>query len=498
MKKVISYSLWGNNKFYTVNCIRNADLALELFPGWICRVYIAPTVPLAIVEDLKKRSNVELIEMTEDVSWNGMFWRFYAAGDSTVDVMISRDCDSLLNTRDKAAVDEWLASDKDFHIMRDNSAHTTMILGGMWGARNGIVGNIVGLINAYSRKETNNRKNIDQEFLADIVYPLVIDRALVHDPLRRYGHGKEFPIPRNLPWYEDTLNGEWRGCEWIGDDNDYIGKVAAGGCTHNEYHKNFDDERYTLMPQSNPLKKTENGMNRIVVVSTNNNPNYYFYAPYVKKAWNSLGWKVCVMITHDVDPSQIDGDYIITIPNIEGIRLETQAQAGRLYAANHLPADSYLMTSDMDLIPLSDYWNPEANRISVYGFDLTDYTTYPMAYIGMSCAKWKSVMRLTGDTISDFIRDAQDTKVAYSSDWEKWWSFDQDLITKRLHVFKTGIQFINRGRASGSVYATGRIDRGTGMQPVSEPWIDAHCDNSDPRNPEKLERFLKIFNQVYP
>jgi hypothetical protein len=238
-------------------------------------------------------------------------------------------------------------------------------------------------------------------------------------------------------------------------------------------------------------------MKRIVVVSTTNNPNYYFYSPYVKKAWNRLGWETCVMITNDVDPTVIEADHLIIIPNLEGIRLETQAQAGRLYAANHLPEDAYLMTSDMDMIPLSNYWNPKAEEISVYGFDLTDFTTYPMAYIGMPSKLWKSVMRLTGDTSHDFIRDADEVQTAYSDNWEQWWQFDQVLITKRLEIFKSQINFINRGRANGSPYALGRIDRGNSMKLISEPWIDAHCENSNPTDPAKLERFLHIFNRVY-
>jgi hypothetical protein len=111
----------------------------------------------------------------------------------------------------------------------------------MWGARNGIVQNIVDLINSYSKKDSNNRKNIDQEFLAEKIYPAIISRAIVHDPLRRYGHGKEFPIPRKRPWREDiqpdilqylnsTLNHE-RIAEYFDydkdHDNDFIGKIAS-------------------------------------------------------------------------------------------------------------------------------------------------------------------------------------------------------------------------------------------------------------------------------
>ena len=46
-------------------------------------------------------------------------------------------------------------------------------------------------------------------------------------------------------------------------------------------------------------------MNRYVVVSTTNNPDYYFYAPYIERAWNKIGWNICVMITNDVNESDL-------------------------------------------------------------------------------------------------------------------------------------------------------------------------------------------------
>ena len=33
-------------------------------------------------------------------------------------------------------------------------------------------------------------------------------------------------------------------------------------------------------------------MNKYVVISTNDNPDYYQYIPFVCKAWNNLGWRV--------------------------------------------------------------------------------------------------------------------------------------------------------------------------------------------------------------
>jgi len=43
--------------------------------------------------------------------------------------------DSRFNDREQAAVDEWMRSDKSFHIMRDHPAHTTTILAGLFGSK---------------------------------------------------------------------------------------------------------------------------------------------------------------------------------------------------------------------------------------------------------------------------------------------------------------------------------------------------------------------------
>jgi hypothetical protein len=238
---IISYALWGKNPIYTLGCIKNCEIAEELFPEWRCRIHVAPTVPDQILSTLRGFSNTEIVLMPVDESWNGMFWRFHPASDPGVDAMISRDCDSLLNIRDRAAVLEWIASDCNFHIMRDNKAHTIQILGGMWGAKAGAVKNIQTLIQQYSKRLQNNRYNIDQEFLAEVLYPLIANTAMVHDSQTRYSRGKDFPIPRKRPLREDiddkillylnaTPNSE-RSPEFIdydlSYDNDYIGKVIS-------------------------------------------------------------------------------------------------------------------------------------------------------------------------------------------------------------------------------------------------------------------------------
>ena len=192
MKKVISFSLWGDNPKYTIGAIKNAELIGTIYPGWIGRFYCGKSVPINIIEILKTYTNVEVIEMEENGDWSGMFWRFYACEDS--DVMISRDTDSRLNLREKNAVDEWLNSDKDFHIMRDHPYHNALILGGMWGVRNGILKNIVDLIKNYNKGDF---WQVDQNFLREQIYPIVVNTSFVHDSYHNINSwSKNFSIER--------------------------------------------------------------------------------------------------------------------------------------------------------------------------------------------------------------------------------------------------------------------------------------------------------------
>jgi hypothetical protein len=83
-----------------------------------------------------------------------------------------------LNQREKDAVDEWLKSDKGFHIMRDHPYHTTEILGGMWGSKKGVIPKIKEYISDYVK---GNFWQVDQNFLKQKIYPIIKNNSLVHD-----------------------------------------------------------------------------------------------------------------------------------------------------------------------------------------------------------------------------------------------------------------------------------------------------------------------------
>jgi len=201
---VVSFSLWGSEPKYVIGALRNAELLPAVYPGWQGRFYCGSSVPDAALSELAAMPQVEVVRMDAAGDWRAMFWRFYPASEPDVAVMLSRDTDSRLNRRERAAVDEWLASDRDFHVMRDHPWHSAPILGGMWGVRNRLLADMRQLIGAYV---AGDFWQVDQQFLAAVVVPRVRERWLEHD---EYFSGRPFPTRR-------------RGREYVGqpfDEND--------------------------------------------------------------------------------------------------------------------------------------------------------------------------------------------------------------------------------------------------------------------------------------
>lgn len=193
-KRVIAFSLWGANPKYTTGAIKNADLASTIYPGWMCRFYVDQTVPPEIVDELKVRPQVEVIQLDGDRGWQMSFARFYPAADPDVAVLICRDTDSRLNLREKAAVDAWLQSPRKYHIMRDHPRHNVPMLAGMWGVQGNVL-DIELLIEQHlvDYADLGFRYGIDQHFLATKIYPRTHASCLVHDEIFQKN---PFPRPR--------------------------------------------------------------------------------------------------------------------------------------------------------------------------------------------------------------------------------------------------------------------------------------------------------------
>lgn len=201
VKNVIAYSLWGNDRKYTVGALRNAQLAEEIFPGWTSVFFVGASTSRSVVDALSHQPNTQVVTMDRTGDWTSLFWRFLPCSDSDVGIVLSRDADSRLSWRERAAVDQWLSSELPFHIMRDHPSHAAPILGGMWGCRAPLLRNMETLIRNYAK---DSYWQVDQDFLKDIVYPLVVRKAMVHDD---FFDKAPFPAKRH-------------GCEFVGEPFD--------------------------------------------------------------------------------------------------------------------------------------------------------------------------------------------------------------------------------------------------------------------------------------
>jgi len=237
-KKILSFSLWGKQPIYLVGSIRNVEIAQELFPDWICRFHVPADKIPSNVEKLQSFDNVEIVyiksdwEMSSGRFSNGkslsaktpvgdIFWKWLPYFDTDVDCFFSKDVDSRLSIREKIAMDEFIESDKQFHIMRDHPACVSgmPIFGALWGIKRTIGLDIRKLIDEYPPN-----KKTDQQFLGDIIYPLIKNQSMIHHD-ESCASGCQLP-PADPNYWKDGKCSEHRkliprkGLEIIGIDVD--------------------------------------------------------------------------------------------------------------------------------------------------------------------------------------------------------------------------------------------------------------------------------------
>lgn len=258
-------------------------------------------------------------------------------------------------------------------------------------------------------------------------------------------------------------------------------------------------------------------MKKYIVLSVNDNVDYLYFTPLTCWAWRQFGWDPIVFFHGDpgkgfaeICDFTIDKGIAFTpavVAPIDGYRSDTVTQISRLYGSclggeysGLFGSTDYLMTGDIDMLPLSDYWKPGDKNVTVWGHDLTGYGHYPICYIGMPSVIWHYVMRLTNSNYNEMIkRDLDTLPQAKDPDFYKYWFTDQDLITARLNTYgKENITFINRGQGSHG-YARGRVDRGSGGWVLNQPeLIDAHIEQQTWQNPAKVERLMQLIRHVWP
>jgi tetratricopeptide (TPR) repeat protein len=192
-KNIISFSLWGTHPMYLDNALRNVTQAREIFPEWRCRFYCEKTsVPAWTISELLSQGADVVLMDRQRLAFEGLFWRFRPVCDATLDRVLVRDVDSVVTYRERLAVNEWLASDRWFHVMRDSHTHTDLILAGLWGAVAGVLPPLADRIEAFMNG-ADKSKNADQRFLGANYWPEVRKSVLIHDSQFGNFDARDFP-----------------------------------------------------------------------------------------------------------------------------------------------------------------------------------------------------------------------------------------------------------------------------------------------------------------
>lgn len=219
MRKIISFSLWGNNPIYNHGFIQNFSAAKKFYAGWEVVLYYDNTID-SFVKDFITHKKITSFDMSDSLI-PGEFWRFLANDLDDVEFTIFRDCDSRLSLREKLAVDEWVDSGKSLHVMRDHPFHQIPLgvnemgmLAGMWGLKGGKINIKERLDNFVS--SNNLIWGSDQTFIFNI-YKEFGDDKITHD---EFFGGLNFPIEReNRHFIGERID---ENNNPIGDDYKYV------------------------------------------------------------------------------------------------------------------------------------------------------------------------------------------------------------------------------------------------------------------------------------
>jgi hypothetical protein len=199
-KRVVSFSIFGNQSKYLEGIEENIELSRLFYPGWYIYIYYDNSVPQNFLNEFHFQKDIVLIDMTNE-KLPGMFWRFLPYDDSEIELFIVRDLDSRISIREAVAVYEWVNSSKNLHIMRDHPFHSTLIMGGMWGLKRSIIFSIKDKMRTYLNIKNSEfnllEREVDQYFLADIIYPMFFFSKIVHASFNKHEYvTKNFIVDR--------------------------------------------------------------------------------------------------------------------------------------------------------------------------------------------------------------------------------------------------------------------------------------------------------------
>ena len=145
-----------------------------------------------------------------------------------VKYFMSRDVDAMIIEREVHAVNEWLESNKSFHVMHDNHLHQFPMMAGLWGAKLSELERGMSIYSFHlasaSEDMWQNRDHylLDQEFLAEYIWPWVKFNVFHHAAhfCLDYKDTQPFPTERQ------RTNANYIGVPWMKNQTYYSQKCS--------------------------------------------------------------------------------------------------------------------------------------------------------------------------------------------------------------------------------------------------------------------------------
>lgn len=200
------------------------------------------------------------------------------------------------------------------------------------------------------------------------------------------------------------------------------------------------------------------------VVSSNSNPEYLDFWPYVAKAWKNLIGLEPVLLYIDNAPAPdwvYDHGKVFYLESISEWDIVQQSQCIRFWAAKLL--DKPFIISDMDMLPISrDYYIKNAESIGdkgiiSYSSDIINYRwyrtnpQYPMCYLAGDPQSFIDVLSLIEIDHKVFLRRLSYMSMRSGTDQKMFYNQSR----RNTNV---PIKHLERGWIEEK-YATGRLDK---------------------------------------
>lgn len=364
-KKVISYALYGENPIYCHGAIINAKEKKSTYGSdWETWFYVYCDVPKVYLDELNKYAD-KIIPIDNDFYIkHGMFWRFLPILDNTVEYLIVRDLDSRITQKEISCVNEWIKSNKNFHIIRDGITHQMPFMGGVIGFKNPLPFDFKKLLDDNKHFWNNSIYNKDQLFLAHCIYPLTVNNRIVHDTFNHY---------------------ELDGFNRLECTERFIGeKILANGQPDGQTELDNMKDRYLYFHRQIDLYNTEQfggfvyefmenlqiarKLGRTLVI-----PNVLIAPRNNKKILSEKHIYIkslsLVPITNYFDLSQIDMRYVKLLPLAEFYEKTYNNPATVLYNPSRIDLEEYIIKTNL-ITPFGKMKVDKIVKIDTFGLNL--------------------------------------------------------------------------------------------------------------------------------